>query len=237
MIFEKDLEELEGLEPEQKFASIERKARDRLEEARLYSNQHEPDRYSEYDYAIAVLAAAKEFQIEELTDFNLPWRGNDEWEEQCRMFRAEATVVSHRLLLRYGTNNKSVALDAATKKILSHRLSKLRELVQKADVSQEKKDRLFVLIDNLQTEIDRERTPIQAAGELWMTVCTYIGNGFKEIQPVADFVQQIGSAIGIAKEKEETQRRLPKRKEPKRIEGPKKEKPRFDEDPDREIPF
>jgi hypothetical protein len=237
MIFDEDLEKLEGLEPKQKFAKIERIARSRLEEAVYHSTPNEPDQYGEYDYAIAVLAAAKEFGIDELTEFKLPWRGNDDWEEQCRMFRAEATMASHRFLLRYGTTNKSVALDPATKKKISHWLGKLRELVQQADVSEEKKDRLYALIDNLQVEVDRERTPVQAAGELWVEVCTYLGKGFKELKPAADFIREIGMAIGIAKDKEETQRRLPKRKEPKRIEAPKDKDNSFDRDIEDEIPF
>ncbi len=237
MIFEEDLEELEGLEPEQKFCKCERLARQRLGEARFNGNPNQPDEYNDYDYAVSVLAAAEEFGVEELLDFKLPWRGDDDWQDKCVMFRAEATRVSTRFLLRYGNGSKSVTLDPATKQKISHWLNKLRELVQNADVSEEKKDRLLVLIDNLQTEVDRERTPVQAAGELWVTVCTYIGKGFNELKPAAEFIREIGSAIGIAKDKEETRRQLPKRKEPKRIEAFQQENGSFDRNLDDEIPF
>jgi hypothetical protein len=153
------------------------------------------------------------------------------------MFRAEATKVSHRFLLRYGARNNTVALDAATKKKISHWLRKMRDLVQQADVSPEKKDRLFVLIDNLQAEVDRDRTPVHALGEIFLTVCTYAGEGAKKLQPVADLIQDVCTSLGLAKEREDTQRRLPKRKEPKQIEPPKKEKNPFDKDLDDECPF
>lgn len=197
MIQEKDLEKLDGLEPEHKFCVIERLQRQRLEEAFQYSNQNEPPIFDEFDYMVAVLAAAEEFGVSELTDYKLPWRGDEDWEARCRMFRGHATKVSHRFLLRYGTRNSTVALDAPTKIKISHWLKKMRDLVQQTDVSAEKKDRLFYLIDDLQAEVDRDRTPVHAAGELWMTVCTYLGEGAKKLQPVADFVQQIGSAVGL----------------------------------------
>jgi hypothetical protein len=43
MIFEKDLERLDGLEPEQKFCLVERMTRERLEESRFRSGPDEPD--------------------------------------------------------------------------------------------------------------------------------------------------------------------------------------------------
>lgn len=237
MIFERDLEKLDGLETEQKFSVIERIARQRLEESIYQAGPNQPPEYDEYDYAVAVLAAAEEYGIEELAVFKLPWRGNDDWRDQCHMFRAEATKVSHRFLLRFGARNRTVALDAGTKIKISHWLKKMRELVQQADVAPEKKDRLYALIDDLQTEVDRDRTPVQAVGELFVAVCTYLGAGAKQLQPVADLLQNVCSSLGLAKDSEDTQRRLPKPKDAKRIESPKKEKNPFDRDLDDEIPF
>jgi hypothetical protein len=236
MITEEDLENLDGLEPEHKFCVIERIQRQRLVDAERDSDHNNPPIFDDYDYMVAVLAAAEEYGIDELVDYNLPWRGDQNYDQRCRMFRAQATRLSHRFLLRYGTKNKTVALDTATKKKISHWLSKVRELIQNAEIAAEKKDRLFALVDDLQAEVNRERTPVRAAGDLWMTVCTYVGKGFKELEPVAQFVQQIGSAIGIANDSEATRPRLPGRRDPKRIEPPKKDNP-FDKELDDEMPF
>jgi hypothetical protein len=53
--------------------------------------------------------------------------------------------------------------------------------------------------------------------------------------PAANFIREIGVAIGLAKDKEEIQRRLPKRKELKRIEATKGKENNLDHDD--EIPF
>lgn len=224
-----DVAELAGLGSEQKFCLIEQLARRRLAEARDEAEQGSPygnismsPKYTEHDYAVLVSAAAIEFGITELADFELPYPTDETSERKCRMYRAQATQVSQRLLFRHGTNNATVGLDASTKEKIGHWLKQMREAVQAADVAREKKDRLFALIDQLQAEVDRERTPVHAAGQLWVTICTYMGEGAKKaLEPATPLIERICGALGLAKKAEEAQsKRLPPAKETKRIEGP-----------------
>lgn len=250
MITLEDTAALAGLGREQKFCMIEQLARKRLTEARElaeqasdYSNHYVKPRYSEHDYAVEVSAAALEFGIDELANFELPWPTDETAEKTCRMYRAQATQVSQRLLFRHGTKSVAVSLDASTKEKISHWLKQMREAVQAADVAPEKKDRLFTLIDELQAEVDRDRTPVHAAGELWLTICTYMGEGMKKaLDPVTPYVERICGALGHAKTAADSQpKRLPPRSEPKRIEGRKtqldKQGNGFSESLDEEIPF
>ena len=131
---------------------------------------------------------------------------------------------------------ETVALDAATKQKISHWLEQMREAVQNADISREKKDRLFSLINKLRAGIDRESTPVQAVGELWLTVCAYVGQGVQRLEPIVQGIERIGAALGIARELNAGARGLPQREEPKRIEPPKK-KNSFERDLDDGIPF
>lgn len=244
MIELEDIDTLAGLSPEQKFCAVEQLARRRLvesqseaERASDEARQHIEPQYTEHDYASAVSAAAQEFGIVELADFDLPSPFHASAEGICRAFRSKATQLSQRLLFRHGTKNATVALDAITKEKIGHWLKQMREAVQAADVSAEKKDRLFALIDKLQAEVDRDRTPVHAAGELWLTVCTYAGEGTKNVlEPVMPYMERIASTFGLAKQAEDSQPTLPPRKEPKRIEGPK-EPTGFDKVLDDEIPF
>ena len=109
--------------------------------------------------------------------------------------------------------------------------------------SPEKKDRLFALINELQAEVDRDRTPVHAAGELWLTLCTYASEGAKKLGTVADFLSKIGGALGVSKNGEDNKpKSLPPASKPKQIEGPKapvaaKKKNGFDKALDDEIPF
>ena len=195
--------------------------------------------YDDFDYMVAVLAAAQEFEIEELASTELPGRGGSEWQERCQTFKDEASRVSLRLLYRHGTRRTTVALEGPTKEKISHWLKQAREEVQKADVSSEKKTRLFNLIDQLQAEVDRDRTPVQAAGALWLQICTYFGEGAKNaLEPTVPYIERICGALGLAKQAEDAQpRELPPPKPPKRIEAQKTKSRGFDKPLDDEIPF
>jgi hypothetical protein len=222
---------------------IEQLARKRLADARRAAGQNDWPEYSEYDYAVSVSAAANEFGIDDLADFELPWPSDEQTEERCRMYRARATRVSQQLLFRHGTKSTTVGLDASTKEKISHWLMQMRETVQAADVAPEKKDRLFSLIDELQAEVDRDRTPVHAAGELWVTICTYMGEGAKKaLEPATPFIERICGALGQAKMAEDAlPKKLPPARDPKRIEGPKTKADKkgngFSKSLDDEIPF
>lgn len=238
MINSDDVAGLAGLGPEQKFCMIEQLARKRLADARRAARQNDWPEFDDFDYMVDVLAAAQEFGITELAEYEMPWRNADDRESRCQMFRDEASRVSQRLLYRHGTKSATVALDHGTKEKISHWLTQMREAIQAADVSSEKKDRLFDLIDQLQAEVDRDRTPIHAAGELWVTLCIYMGEGAKRLDPVAQFLAKVGGALGLSKQAEDSQRKkLPPAKETKRIEGPKKPKDGCDRTLNDEIPF
>lgn len=240
MINQDDVAALAGLGREQKFCIIEQLARKRLTDARRNVSFNDLPEYSEYDYAVSVSAAAAEFGINDLADFELPWPSDEQTEDRCRMFRARATRVSQQLLFRHGTKNTTVSLDGSTKEKIGHWLKQMREAVQAADVASEKKDRLFALIDELQAEVDRDRTPVHAAGDLWVTLCTYMGEGAKKaLEPTTPFIERICGALGLAKKAEDTQpKRLPPARETKRIQGPKTPNTNgFDRALDDEIPF
>ena len=63
----------------------------------------------------------------------------------------------------------SVQFDAATKKKLRNHLTRMRELVDKAEVEQDKKEALFKKINALQEEVDRDRTRLDALADLSVT--------------------------------------------------------------------
>lgn len=240
MITQDDVAALVGLQPEQKFCMIEQLARKRLADARRAAGHDDWPEHSEYDYAVSVSAAASEFGIAELADFELPWPSDEQTDERCRMYRARATRVSQQLLFRHGTKSATVNLDSSTKQKINHWLEQVRAEVRAAEVSAEKKDRLFSLINELQAEVDRDRTPVHAAGELWVTLCTYMGEGAKKaLEPATPYIERICGALGLAKKAEEDvlTKKLPPPKESKRIEGPQKLKNGFGKPFDDEIPF
>lgn len=213
------LDGLIGLPNEQKFCLVERTANERYKRASREATQNEMPEYDDFDYMVTVLAAADEYGILELQNWQIPARRDQDRSDTCQDFRDAASRVSQRLIFRHGTRNNAVALDAPTKLKISHWLSQMREAVQQAPVSSEKKDRLIAMIDQLQTEVDRDRTPVHAIGELYLTICTYVAEGAERLEPVSKFLQNVGGALGIAHRKEATQAKLAPPKETKRIEA------------------
>jgi hypothetical protein len=113
----------------------------------------------------------------------------------------------------------------------------MRDAVQKADVAAEKKDRLFVLIDRLQCEVDRELTPVHAYGELFITICAYMGEGAKKLEPAVQLIERVAGALGEARDALSGPWRLPACREPKRLEPPKRKPAGEDMSLEDEIPF
>jgi hypothetical protein len=235
MISEEDVEKVAGNTPEQTFYRVEALARKRLEDA-YRSAKDEPPFYSEFDYANTVLAAAKAFGIPELAGFELPEPYDSNSDSKCREFRARATLVSNHLMFSTNYISKSVALNGPTKHKISHWLEQIRGAVQQAEISKERKDPLLALVNKLQMEIDRERTSLHAAGEVWLTICTYAGQGAQRLEAALQAIERVGAALGVAKDTEAVTSRLPPTRDPKRIEPPKK-KMEFEKDLDDEIPF
>jgi hypothetical protein len=192
--------------------------RGRLEEAQQIAHENEgTDRY-EFDYMSSVLAAAGEYEIQELMGYEMPLVQDGDARAKCRQFRLRAEHVAMRLLIRHShhTNEYSVAFDAATKERLRHHLGQIRIAVDKLEVSDAKRDRLYTRIEALQLEIDRDRTRIESLAAL-------IAEAADGAEPVLRVAEKIAGIFGKAKQIADEQARLPAPKQPKRIEGPKKQ--------------
>jgi hypothetical protein len=209
-------------DPEEAFVMFERLARENLDED-LVENPEESIS-AKRDYMSAVLAAAKIFEIAELSQWDMPRVGDDPWQVYDQFLSDVGLCVNKLRLLRVKrVKQYSVALNAAAKKKLHHYLDQMRETIEKLEVSVAKKDRLLKKISALALEIDRERTGYRAFADLVIEAADDAGEAAKRLEPVVRLTERIGAALGIAKRAEET-RALPAPEERKRIEPPKAEK-------------
>lgn len=116
----------------------------------------------------------------------------------------------------------SVALDQATKIKLRHMLSQMREIVDRLDVSQSKKEALFAKINALQAEIDRDRTRFDIVAALWIEGSEKLGEGAEKLQPLREILDSIGNVFKQAKKFEGADTpRLPPAEKAKQLEPPK----------------
>jgi len=107
----------------------------------------------------------------------------------------------------------------------------MRELVDKSEVEQDKKEALFSKINALQEEVDRDRTRLDALADLTVTAAGILDTALEPINKILNTIARVFHGA-----QQEEQKRLPAPKPPKRIEGPK-QTPSKRGDMDDEIPF
>jgi hypothetical protein len=98
-------------------------------------------------------------------------------------------------------------------------LAAIRKIVADAEVSESKRDAIFRRINNLQEEVDRDRTRTDVAMALWLEVTSAIGKGAKNLDPAIDRLERIVKVFAKAKDENE-QQALMAPKERKRLAAP-----------------
>lgn len=137
----------------------------------------------------------------------------------------------------------SVALDPATKAKIRHHLSLIKDTVDRLEVPQDKKDRLYDKILALEGEVNRDRTRFDAYSALFLEAATTTGKAARKLKPLMKLLQPITILFANAKDNEDTQLRLPpaptrKRLEPPQLKLPPPAEPQpLPPDLDDDIPF
>ncbi|MBN9248898.1 MAG: hypothetical protein J0I81_15895, partial [Hyphomicrobium sp.] len=195
-------------------------------------------------YMSTVLPAAHFFKIEALAEWERPDSKVSNLRDYYDRFMHDVDYCVAELKLRQAARSKrfTVALSLAAKKQISVWLQEGREFIEREDLAPEKKDRLLRLIDQLQREVDRDRTPVHAAGQLMNTIFAYAReNYFTNVEPILRSIGLVGGEIGAADEAQHGHKPLPDYPKPKRLEPPiQKSKPKsggFGKMVDDEIPF
>jgi hypothetical protein len=195
-------------------------------------------------YMSTVLPAAHFFKIDALAEWERPSDKVDNLRAYYDRFMDDVDYCVSELKLRKASRIKrnTVALSAAAKKQIGIWLQDGRELIEREDLDSEKKDRLLHLINKLQSEIDRERTPVHAAGQLLNTIFSYARqNYFTSVEPILRSIGLVSGEIGAADEAQHGYKPLPEYPKPKSIQPPRAKLNRqasgFDKALDDEIPF
>jgi len=117
-------------------------------------------------------------------------------------------------------------------------LTAIRKIVAEAEISENKRDAIFRRINNLQEEVDRDRTRTEAAMALWLDLTSAISKGAKNLDPAIDRMERIIKILAAAKDENE-QKALTAPQEKKRLAPPTTapESPQSQESTDDEIPF
>lgn len=160
------------------------------------------------------------------------------------------TVDYHKVVARLQVSaRKKVHVSVLTlspdfKVQIGGHLTAIRKIVAEADVPENKRDAIFRRINNLQDEVDRDRTRTEAAMALWLDVTSAISKGAKNLDPAIKRLERIIKVLANAKDENE-HKALTSPRETKRLAPPTTVSDSSDSGPSRppptslddEIPF
>jgi hypothetical protein len=209
MISDEELSEL-PVDPELAFVQFEKIMRGRVQAEEEHAHEHEsdPDTYR-LEYMNKVAAAAQAFRIEALSNLSVPRSSTIGYganvHEHYRDFTRKVDFVTIQIRIRSAQSNRegSVGLDSTSKARIHHFIQQIREIIQGADLPEDKRDALFGKLNAFAAEIDRSRTRLQAAAAVFIAVCHTIGEGFEKLEPARKWLDSIGRVLGQAKEGED----------------------------------
>ena len=128
-------------------------------------------------------------------------------------------VARLQVSARKKQNVTSLSLTRHFKTQIGGHLTAIRRIVAEADILPNKRDAIVKRINNLQEEVDRDRTRTEAVMALWLDITSAIGSGAKNLDPAIDRLERIVGVFAKAKD-ENDQKALTAPHERKRIAPP-----------------
>ncbi len=148
---------------------------------------------------------------------------NDNFVERARKIHARAVELE---LEQKFSNLKRPMPDDATEIILSSNskneihdlLNKIRQIVDHTEFDDDKKNRIFVKIADLSSEVDRSKTKSEMVFSLFAHVSEAISEGAQKLDPALDRIERIMKIMGKDHMKEA--KKLPAPEKPKQLPSP-----------------
>jgi len=231
VILDDELHAASSLPKVEAFSKLEHRANERFEAAhRVEPYGIQRSDHDIFEYAETVAALAEACEINQLIQFDLFAKSNESgYEASCWAFRKLARRISQRTrfstVLRAGIDPNTVELDAATKQVLRFHLDQIKSTVDKLEVTDLKRRRLYNAINKLAGEIDKERTPLAAVVDMVAEACD-------GAEPILDVARKMAAIFRDSKDAE--LKKLPTPEEQKRLgppNGAAKSNPKEDEIP------
>lgn len=228
-------------DPEEAFLFLEQHYRDECESRVRQAPEEFNCSIYWADYIAQVVAAIDELGL--ATEFNdrVPPIANITYAvylDFCKDVKRYRTSLEIRHGMRLRAN--SVRINDATRQKVQHHIGNLRDIFNGLeDIEDRKREALLARLNELQHEVDRDRTRFDSFAALAVETAGVVGDAVEKSR-VLQVLNAIARALWGAKE-EDANKQLPPPAKPKQIEPPRVPKPTpqrdFSADPDDEIPF
>jgi hypothetical protein len=226
-------------EPELIFLKLDDAFREQCDSAVFEGrNQHGDDYDSTGDYLTymrKVSAIASELELDGLSVLEVPPASNFSY-RFYQDFRGKVDYYRTILRLRHSRRAQgySVRFDQKTKAKLTHYIDQIREVILVLEVDEWKKESLLRCLNNLQLEVDKDRSKYEVFGAFVVEAAGVFGEGGRRAEPVRKWIDSIAGLIWGARHAEQTPK-LAAPSKPKQIQPPKTMRVRNPMDD--EIPF
>ncbi|NNF23805.1 MAG: hypothetical protein HKN63_03225 [Rhodobacteraceae bacterium] len=130
--------------------------------------------------------------------------GNEEIHENLLKLEEFMDVIRarHLFAIEPDLREASVQLDKDWKVKASTLVSHIRDIVAKAEMEEGLREPIMRSLNQLQSEIDRNRTRLDLVSAAWLQLTSAIGNGAKNLEPAVKLVERLSKALGKAKRHE-----------------------------------
>lgn len=105
-----------------------------------------------------------------------------------------------------------IELDDTWKAKATTYVAHIRDVVAKADVAESIRERIFKRLNELQAELDRNRTRVEAITEVFLSITEAVSKGAKHLDGAVKLIERLAGALSgarTARIEHETQLRLP----------------------------
>lgn len=171
-------------------------------------------------YINKTTAAARVLDLDILQNWAAPSRSdNNIWNDYVDFCtHVEHYIEQIKIYHARRRRQYSVAFDGTTKAKIRHLLGQVKEIVDRLEVEERKREALYNGINTLLSEVDRNRTRFEAYACLAIEAAAV---GDKAVTPITKLLDSIAGLFGKAKDAENAVPQLPSPPPIKRIEGPK----------------
>lgn len=189
---------------ERAFAVLEQHERRKLQERVDKLEERWPISQAQFDYVNAVWALANAAGIEELAQYPIVMFNDGAFDDHYAQFSAHAQRVVYDISFRAARAKQkdAVELSAEAKGKLHSLIAKIREVIEGANLEEEKKRALLDRVGELAKEVDRSRTQLRVALNMLLDVSATVGEAAENLTPLRKLMDMVIDIFAIARREE-----------------------------------
>lgn len=225
---------------ERAFAVLEQHERQKCDERVNNLENMAPIRQAQFDYINAVWALAGACGIDALTEYPIKLATSGGFDDHYAQFSAHARRIVYEISYRaaQAKRKESVELTPEAKGKIHSLIAKIREVIESADLEEEKKRALLDRVGELAKEVDRPRTQLRVALNMLLDVSATVGEAAENLTPLRKLTDMVIDLLAIARRDQlKALPAPPKRITAKPVVANESPPESFNQDLDDEIPF